>query len=345
MYPNKVPLWLVKLTRYEFWPVYVFYGPFFFYWLYLCFKARDFGYLFRINPAMKLGGAIGADKVDSLVQIDKRYLPTTALIDKGSSLVEVNQLIDKHDLKYPLIIKPNNGERGKGVEKICSQNELNSYLNNHETDLILQEFIDSPQEIGVFYYKDPYSGKGQITSVVVKRFLSVVGNGLLTLEQLMQNNLRARFRIEYLKSKYAKYLNRILDEGEVMFLEPVGNHCRGTEFLSGQHIINDDLVKVFDEITKDFEGFDYGRFDLKINSLEELYKGHGIKILEVNGVNAEPAHVYDKSYNLLKAYKDVKMHLDIIFSIYTAKYKHKPNGLPLKQIVRDIKAHFNPHLS
>ena len=149
-------------------------------------------------------------------------------------------------------------------------------------------------------------------------------------------------RIEYLKSKHAKDLNRILEEGEVMFLEPVGNHCRGTEFLSGQHIINDKLVNIFDEITKNFIGFDYGRFDLKINSLEDLYEGKGIKILEVNGVNAEPAHVYDRTYNLYKAYKDVKRQLDIIYRIYMCKYKNEPHTLTLGQIIEDIRAHVNP---
>lgn len=337
-----MPLWLIKLTRYEFWPVYVFYGPFLFYWLYLCLKARDFGFLFKINPAMRLGGAIGADKVNSLAQIDPKFLPTTVFVDKGVSVAKIERLIDKYNLDFPIIIKPNNGERGKGVERIDSKIEIEAYLKNHNTDLIIQEFVESPQEIGVFFYKDPISGQGHITSVVVKRFLSVVGNGLLTLEQLMQNNLRARFRIEYLKSKYAKDLNRILDEGEVMFLEPVGNHCRGTEFLSGQHIINDKLVYVFDEITKNFIGFDYGRFDLKINSLEDLYEGKGIKILEVNGVNAEPAHVYDRTYNLYKAYKDIKRQLDIIYRIYMCKYKNEPQTLTLGQIIEDIRAHLNP---
>lgn len=251
-----MPLWLVKLTRYEFWPVYVFYGPFLFYWLYLCIKARDFGFLFKINPAMKLGGAIGADKVDSLEQIDSKYLPTTVFVDKGASAEKIEKLIKQYHLEYPIIIKPNHGERGKGVERIDSSDEIADYLLNHNTDLIIQEFVDSPQEIGVFSYKDSVSGKGHITSIFIKRFLSVVGNGLLTLEQMMQNNLRARFRLDYLKSKYAADLNRILEEGEVMFLEPVGNHCRGTEFLSGQHIINEKLVKVFDDITQNFEGFD-----------------------------------------------------------------------------------------
>lgn len=341
MSQKRMPLWLIKLTRYEFWPVYVFYGPFIFYWLYLSVKARDLGFLFKINPSMRLGGAIGADKVNSLEQIDERYLPKTVFVDKGTSAQKIENLIEKYKFHYPVIIKPNNGERGKGVEKINSANEISQYLQSESRDLIVQEFIDSPQEIGVFYYKDPASAKGQITSVVIKRFLSVVGNGLLTLEQLMQNNLRARFRIEYLKAKYAQDLNRILEEGEVMFLEPVGNHCRGTEFLSGQHIINDKLIKVFDKITQKLEGFDYGRFDLKITNLDDLYKGEGIKILELNGVNAEPAHVYDKTYNLFKAYKDVKHQLDIIYSIYMVKYKNKKHTLTLAQIVYDIKAHLN----
>lgn len=313
------PLWFIKVTRYEFWPVLVFYFPFFFYWLYLSFKARDFGFLFRINPDMKFGGAIGADKVGNLDCIAQRYLPMTLLIAPDTSFTDVTARIEQMGLEFPLIAKPNNGERGKGVEKIANLEELQSYFLSHLGELILQEFIDSKLELGVLYYRDPISGDGKITSIVKKGFLMVKGDGKSTLKELIKGNIRARFREAYLHQKFSRVLNDIIPENEELYLEPVGNHCRGTEFISGQKHISEKLTKVFDEICAPLPRFDYGRFDIKVESIERLNEGKTIKIMEINGVNAEPAHIYDKSYTLLKAYKVIKQHFDILFSIAIAK--------------------------
>ncbi|MGB0430204.1 MAG: hypothetical protein ACPGLV_06995 [Bacteroidia bacterium] len=341
MNQNRLPLWLIKLIRYEFWPVYVFYFPFIFYWLYLSIKARDLCFLFKINPSMILGGALGSEKKEALDCIHEEYKPKTVLIKPGASFKTIKEILVENLLQYPVIVKPNEGERGNGVEKITNDTELRSYLKNQNGDLLIQEFINSLQGIGVFYYKDPATGKGTITSVVVKRFLNVVGNGLSTLDQLISNNLRARFRLEYLRNKYTDQLNDIIDEGKVVYLEPVGNHCRGTEFLDGNHLINARLTQIFDEITAHFPEFDYGRFDIKIEDLDSLYHGKGIKILEVNGVNAEPAHIYDRSYNIIGAYKDVKKQFDIMYLIYKTKYAKRHNELGLADTYNLIKNHIN----
>ncbi len=333
------PLWLVKLTRYEFWPVNVFYCPFFFYWIYLGLKAQNLAFLFNINPAMILGGAVGAGKKEALDHIPVQYKPKTIFFEPGCGLAYVKELMAKELIALPCIAKPNEGERGQGVEKIASFDDLERYVNLAIEPFLIQEFVDSTQELGVFYYKDPVTEQGQITSIVVKNFLSIKGNGQLNLEQLMQQNLRARFRINYLRTKFKNQLNRVLDQEEILYLEPIGNHCRGTEFMSGNHLINAKLVAVFDKITKDFIGFDYGRFDLKISDLNSLYKGKDIRILEVNGVNAEPAHIYDTSYNLIKAYKDVKKQLDIIYRIYDLKYRHRKDKIRMVHCIPIIKEH------
>lgn len=76
-----------------------------------------------------------------------------------------------------------------------------------------------------------------------------------------------------------------------------------------------------DEILKDFEGFNYGRFDLKVKTIEDLYEGKNIKVLELNGVNADPAHIFDPNYKLLKAYKDVAWHWKRLSDIAQYNYK------------------------
>lgn len=311
----KTPLWLIKLTRYEYWPLYVFYAPFLFYWVYLSLRARDFGFLFRLNPGMQFGGAIGADKMTSLKSISEEYLPLTILVFDEMSFDELVDEIRRSGLDFPVIAKPNNGERGKGVEKISNRDELKNYWLSHKGELIIQEFVDSRNELGVLYYKDPKTGQGVISSVVSKGFLQVVGDGKSTLRQLINRNTRARFRRKYLYQKFIRILDQVLPQKQVLYLEPVGNHCRGTEFISSQELINDKLVHVFDKICESMPELDYGRFDIKIESIEALYEGKGIKIMELNGINAEPAHIYDRGMSLFKAYREVKKHFDIMYQI------------------------------
>jgi hypothetical protein len=38
-------------------------------------------------------------------------------------------------------------------------------------------------------------------------------------------------------------------------VEPIGNHSRGTKFLDGTHLINEELVDVFRQIAQPLDGF------------------------------------------------------------------------------------------
>ena len=57
------------------------------------------------------------------------------------------------------------------------------------------------------------------------------------------------------------------------------------------------------------------RFDVKFKNWETLLAGKDFKIIEINGVNAEPTHIYDPKYKLVKAYQDIFFHMDIIYEI------------------------------
>ena len=63
--------------------------------------------------------------------------------------------------------------------------------------------------------------------------------------------------------------------GENLRVESVGNHCKGTKFLNGNALIDNELHQIFDEIARPIEGVFYGRFDMKIESVELLKKGIG----------------------------------------------------------------------
>ena len=54
----------------------------------------------------------------------------------------------------------------------------------------------------------------------------------------------------------------------------VGNHMLGTTFYDGSHLISSDFELVFDKLSKQISGFYIGRYDLKVQSIEELLKGN-----------------------------------------------------------------------
>ena len=156
----------------------------------------------------------------------------------------------------------------------------------------------------------------------------------------MQQSTRARFQLENMKKRLGMDFYKIPQRHERILLEPIGNHCRGTKFLNGNELINEQLHEVFNKIAKPIEGFHYGRFDMRVRSIQDLYKGQYIRVMELNGVSAEPGHIYDPEYKLLKAYKDLAYHWRIIADISIQQQKLGIKPVPTKVLWKVIKEHF-----
>jgi len=302
-----------RIFKFEYWPIWVFYFPFLLQWLIYSIRSFNFLYLTRVNYKTTLGGLLQYSKYSLMKDVDTKYLPTTFYY---KSLDQLKIDLDNDIFKKPFIYKPDIGERGKGVT-LYKADDLGKWKEDYkffEYPCLIQDFIDYTIELGILFYRFP-SGKMGITSIVSKSFLTVVGNGKSTLSQLVKNEIRASTRIDFLKEKFMSKWDTVINEGESILLEEIGNHCRGTTFYNSNHLINDDLINVCNEITKNIEGFHYGRIDFKCKSIEELYKGEEIKIIEINGVNSEAAHIYDPDMSLFRAYKDVYHNLSIVFQI------------------------------
>lgn len=338
---SKMKMRWQRLTSYEFWPFGVFYAPLYPYGLYLAARARSFTYFTATNPAINNSGVVHCSKYDILQRIAPQYLPLTVCFDHTANLPEVLAGMEKTGITYPIIAKPDDGERGRNVEKILNEAELRDYLSVNQEPFMVQEYINAPLELGVFYYKYPGESTGHINSVVIKGFLEVVGDGVSTLKELIHGHLRTQTRLDYLERKFQHRLQEVLPAGEKLMLEPIGNHARGTTFLNGNHLINDQLVKVFDVIG-DIDGVYYGRYDIRVSSIEDLYAGRNIKLMELNGVSSEPAHVYDPAYNLWDTYKDLKEHFDIVYRISRMNHENGVPYKPLRAVLADLFDHFYP---
>ncbi len=336
----KAPLIFIKWTNYEYWTWWVFYIPLLPYWLWLSIKTKSLAFFTATNTNIELGGFFGESKIDILKQIPHDYLPKAFSVKQGLSFDEIQGLTEINQFVFPFIVKPNVGKRGFAVEKINTVSELKKYHASANYDCIIQEFIDYPIELGVLFYRLPDEQKGYVTSITIKEFLTVTGDGKSSILELMQQSKRARFQIKAMKEKLGEEINRVLLRNEKCLLEPIGNHCRGTKFINGNDLINDKLHSVFNEIAKNINGFYFGRFDLKVKSIEDLYCGSTIKIMELNGASSEPGHIYDASYGLIPAYKNIMYHWKILAEIATQNKKKGIKPVPFKVMLRTFYQHF-----
>lgn len=328
-----------RATRYEFWPYWAFYAPVYPYGVYCAWKARSLTYFTATNPIMRNSGVVQCSKFDILRRIDPQYVPETIFFPANSSLDAIEASLRCSSIMYPFIIKPDDGERGNGVEKIHHYTELQQYLRDHHADMMVQQYISSDLELGVFYYRYPDEKKGHINSVVIKGFLEVTGDGKSTLCRLIQKHLRTKGRAEYLEQKFSARLDEVLPKGETLQLEPIANHSRGTAFLNGNHLINERLVEIFDKIA-DIDGFYYGRFDIRVPNLDDLYAGNNIYVMELNGVSSEPGHIYDPQHSLRDAYKELREHFRIVLKISELNHAKGVPYRPFKDFMADLTAHY-----
>jgi hypothetical protein len=326
----------IRLTRWEHWPWKVFIIPVLFYWLWLSLRARSFTFFTASNPGIDMGGMFGESKFEILQKIPEHLRAVSVRICLPATLSDITAQMEAHHLRFPVIFKPDVGERGYRVERIHNEKEALSYLKEAKSDIIIQELVDLQVECGVFYVRRPDARRGRVTSVNLKEMLSVTGDGTSTIGQLILKNERALLQWERLKARLGDEMNCILAAGQTMVLNHIGNHCLGTKFISGQHLINEKLHQIFDDVAQRIEGFYFGRFDLRCASLDDLYAGR-FKIMELNGCSSEPAHIYDPGFPLLHAYKVVFWHWKEMFLISRINHKNGINYVPLREALRRYK--------
>lgn len=267
---------------------------------------------------------MGESKFEVLNLIPDSVKPKTIRINLPASTQAVLQTLEANGLTLPVIFKPDLGERGWMVRKIKSKEDVEQYLSEIKIDFVAQEFVQLPLEYGVFYVRFPSQPNGFVNSITGKEFLSVTGDGVKTLKQLILEKDRAKIQWETLKRVYAPQLNNIIPQGEKLELVSIGNHCLGTTFINCNHLITEKLSASFDAISKQIDGFYFGRFDLRCATEADLELGN-VKIMELNGCGAEPAHIYHPGASLFTGMGTIITHWKNLYRV--SKENHK-RGVP-----------------
>lgn len=315
---------IIKLRSWEYWPFEIVHAPLYFYWLWLSIKARSLTFFSASNPGILMGGMFGESKYDVMCKVPDEVKPKTILISYPATRDAVLSALSRHGLSFPVIFKPDLGERGWRVEKIRSGEEVDRYLKTIRLPFLAQEFVDLPLEFGVFYRRYPNDPAGRVVSIAGKEMLAVTGDGKKTLRDLILANDRAVLQWESLEQRYHHQLYDVLPVGHRLELVSIGNHCLGTKFLDSNSLITDKLSASFDRISRKIDGFYFGRFDLRAASFEDLENGR-VRIVELNGCGAEPAHIYQPGYSFFKALRVLFGHWHDIYKV--SKQNHQ-RGTP-----------------
>jgi membrane protein DedA with SNARE-associated domain/pimeloyl-ACP methyl ester carboxylesterase len=329
-----------RLTRWEFWPMAVFYPPVVGYILWLAIKHRSLTLFTAANPAIPGGGFIGESKAAILRGLAgaAEFLPWWELIPgraPGNARGPLQAPANASRVCSQLVLKPDAGQRGAGVAIIRSEAELDAYLQTARGPTLMQEYIEG-EEFGVFYYRYPDEARGRIFAITEKRFPWVTGDGRSTLEQLILNDDRAVCIARLLLAAHADRLWEVPPAGARVPLVEVGAHARGALFLDGGWVKTDALEEAIDRICRGYEGFYFGRFDLRAPDVEAFRQGRDFKIIELNGVTSEATSIYDPKNSVFTAWRVLREQWRIAFEIGAQNRRRGVRPASVRSLLRAL---------
>lgn len=325
---------LARWSRWEFWPTWLFYLPVTAYVGWLAVRHRGLSTITAANPGMPDGGLVGESKFDILRRLPPQWTIPSMFVEPGTLVERLRALraeCDARGWSLPLILKPDVGQRGAGVRLVPTWDAARKYLAAVESAVIAQPYHPGPFEAGIFYYRLPGSARGRIFSITDKHFPVLIGDAVSTIETLIWSHPRFRLQAATFATRHGALLKRVLAAGERFSLAIAGNHCQGTLFRDGGHLLTPALEQRVDEIARAYPGFFVGRFDVRYSDVEEFKAGRDLAIVELNGVTSESTNIYDPDSTLLEAYRQLFRQWSIVFTIGAA---NRAQGVPVSSARR-----------
>jgi len=335
---------LYILTHWEKWHYHVKYIPLYPVWLWLCIRSRSLWFFTPSNPTLTFGGFEGESKREMYNQLPPGTYPKSLFISPHTTFENVMEMVTTSKFTYPFAVKPDIGMMGFLFRVIESETDLEKYHRSMPCDYIIQDLVDYPIEVSVFYYRYPGQDKGHITGFVRKEMLEVTGDGTSTLDELLnQFQNRPGFQPEEWRIKHKNRLHEIIPKGEIFRLSWVANLSRGGRLVNLENEKDERLLEVFDKLSHYNGNFYYGRYDIKCSTIEDLKNGKNFSILEYNGSGAEPHHVYGNGNNLFQAYGILIHHWKTLAAISRLNHKKGIRYWGFKEgltFLKEAKKHF-----
>ena len=316
------------VSFFEFWPGWLFYAPVVVFWILKSVRYRSVTLPALANPRIDAGGICGESKNDILRLAgpiarlwiaDYAGMTTAGHVD-CNDLAVAQIVMAEAGLAYPIVAKPDMSCNGVGVRIIEDAGALKQYLSSfpRATRLQLQTLVTYEGEAGIFYIRHPGESRGRITSVTLKFAPSVIGDGKRSISDLILADARLAAVSRLLFKKLGPKVGSIPAPGETVRLVFVGNHCRGSTFQDGMHVVTPALIAQIDAIAQDFPDLYFSRIDLRYHTLDDLRAGKNFKIIEINGSGSEATHIWDPAMTIREAYATQFFHYGESFKIGAA---------------------------
>ena len=234
------------------------------------------------------------DKVSSKFILKKYNLPTPKYLKiQNHSILKRNKvknLIDKHNLKYPLVIKPIHGSHGNGVKTDIKN--FDSLMNNIKKNYLIEEQLEGEN------YRILLIDDKVISSVVCREKPNVIGDGKSSFKKLIAiKNISSPYKLipDYdLLSQININDNTIIEKNKKIIINNVVNYHKGATLkyvpITDFH---KDNIEMFSKINNIF-GSRLCGIDFISTDITKSYKdGYGA-IIELNAGAHELIHYQNK---------------------------------------------------
>jgi|GEM_PF-1273243 D-alanine-D-alanine ligase-like ATP-grasp enzyme len=301
----------------QFWPVFAKFYP-------------QFKYAISINPGLDgFSGFTGVSKQEIVQRLNPEFRPDHVFFEEVPTMEELEERFrkenDNQPLTFPIICKPDVGERATGVTYMYSREQLEEYLQPIDETLPekkqlklkkerasrnfhLEKFHDD-REFALSWTKDPETGEYRVWSVIEKQIPSIIGDGKTTFRELIAHKvdaieLETDKKEKILKCYSREELNEIIPEGEEKTMVKTASISYGTKFKKQEltELQIQRLRELLPQLIQNDEGLYQGRFDFRAKDLESLVSGD-LKIIELNGLGGMPMEIYESHLTIEEKYE------------------------------------------
>lgn len=326
-----------RWTHWEYWPAWAVYPPVAAALLVEAVRRRRLLSFTACNPGIPMGGIALESKGDILDQLPRDLDAPIAVaayerLPRARPLAESLRRVAAMLANGPIVLKPDQGERGAGVAVVRDLAHAERWLAACPFDAIAQRWVGGV-EFGVVWRRRP-GGGSEIRSIAKKVPPSVVGDGRSTLRELLWRDERAAPLAAVHEQNHAHRVDHVVAKDEVVRLSELGTHCRGATFFDARELRTPRLEAAFEEFLRRSPGLDFGRFDVRVPDDESMRSGEGIRVLEFNGVTGEPAHVYQPGYAYWRGVRDMIAHWRAACATGDANAKRGHRPAPVRSLWR-----------
>jgi membrane protein DedA with SNARE-associated domain len=333
-------------------PPILYYIPLGLRWIWLGIKHGSLTLPALADPCIEAGGLWGESKSKCLGQIAPEFAANVATFvmvarghDAAPTDAEVAQAVSRAraaGLEFPMIAKPDVGWQGFGVQVMRSAEDLKRYMGVYPKDanLILQRVVPYDGEAGVFYVRHPNEPTGRVVSLTLRYFPHVIGDGVLTVRELIAREPRMCHRSKLYTGGAHNHtgvgealMSKVPADGEMVRLSFIGSIRVGGLYRDHRKSITPELSARIDAIARSMPEFYFGRFDVRFKSLDALQCAEDFEIIEVNGAGAEAIHMWDPEMPLGEAYRELIEYQDLVFEIGIANRARGFKPMSLRDLI------------